>query len=90
MHGSIDNVATGHGAQALSALHLYLEQDCTDDNREAMFRRVWDGFLAFMISYDAFMPELEKRWQGRAPQSIKQRKPESLVPGKIIIYFLFV
>jgi hypothetical protein len=50
MHVAIDNAATGHGAMAMRAVELYLEQTRVDVGEQAMqaqWERVWNGYVAF-------------------------------------------
>jgi hypothetical protein len=50
MHVAIDNASTGHGAMALRAVNLYLEQvriASGDDAVQEQWRRIWDGYVAF-------------------------------------------
>ncbi|KNC53846.1 uncharacterized protein AMSG_09796 [Thecamonas trahens ATCC 50062] len=59
LHGAIDNVAAGHGRQALDAVHDLLSAVPRGAEREALFRRVWRGFVAFQTTMDSVMAELE-------------------------------
>lgn len=50
LHVAIDNAASGHGAQALRAVRLYLERIRTTAGDEALqeyWERVWVGYVAF-------------------------------------------
>jgi hypothetical protein len=68
IHVAIDNAATGHGAKALRAVKLYLEQvriDTGDDAVQEQWTRIWDGYVAFATTGDL------------ANQVAKKRRPPS-------------
>lgn len=53
LHVSIDNIEHGHGRNALSAIHKYLNQVDIDGGREAVqreWRRIWTGYVAYGIT----------------------------------------
>ncbi|MFI6107532.1 LodA/GoxA family CTQ-dependent oxidase [Streptomyces sp. NPDC051310] len=52
MHIGIDNAAAGHGAKARDAVMLYLDKVHESGGDEAVqehWRRIWDGYVAFLI-----------------------------------------
>lgn len=65
LHGAIDNVSEGHGRQALRAVHSLMAEVNDAVQREALFERVWHGFIAFQVTADAVMADLEKHYQAQ-------------------------
>ncbi|MDH6242644.1 iron-containing redox enzyme family protein [Mycobacterium sp. OTB74] len=64
VHVSIDNAATGHGAKALRAVEVYLEQvriDSGDDAVQQLWARIWDGYVAFATTGDLANQVAEKQ-----------------------------
>jgi hypothetical protein len=50
LHIGIDNAATGHGAMAKRTVELYLDEiraSSGDQAAQEVWRRVWDGYVAF-------------------------------------------
>ena len=55
MHIAIDNASSGHGAQILRAVKLYLAQVRAEGGDQAVeehWRRIWDGYVAFAYIHD--------------------------------------
>jgi hypothetical protein len=64
IHVAIDNAATGHGAKALRAVKLYLEQvriDTGDDAVQEQWTRIWDGYVGFATTGDLGTEVAKKR-----------------------------
>eukprot|EP00163_Fabomonas_tropica_P017396 TRINITY_DN3091_c0_g2_i11.p1 TRINITY_DN3091_c0_g2~~TRINITY_DN3091_c0_g2_i11.p1 ORF type:complete len:355 (-),score=92.89 TRINITY_DN3091_c0_g2_i11:57-1121(-) len=52
MHIAIDNAASGHGALAVKAVKLYMDQIRTMGGEEAVqavWKRVWNGYITFTL-----------------------------------------
>jgi hypothetical protein len=47
LHLAIDNAEAGHGALAKRAVKRYLATFRDEDQRQAQWRRIWDGYVAF-------------------------------------------
>jgi hypothetical protein len=54
MHIAIDNAASGHGAEIIRAVKLYLRQVAVEGGEEAVqqhWKRIWDGYVAFAYTF---------------------------------------
>jgi hypothetical protein len=54
MHIAIDNAASGHGAEIIRAVKLYLRQVRTEGGEEAVqchWKRIWNGYVAFSYTF---------------------------------------
>jgi hypothetical protein len=70
IHVSIDNAATGHGAKALRAIELYLEQvriDSGDEAVQQLWTRIWDGYVGFATTGDLADQVAEKQHRRPSP-----------------------
>jgi hypothetical protein len=47
LHLAIDNAEAGHGALAKRAVKRYLAMFHNEEQRQAQWRRIWDGYVAF-------------------------------------------
>src|SRR6478672_3032968 len=70
LHVAIDNASTGHGAMALRAIELYLEQvrvDSGDDAVQDQWSRIWDGYVAFATTGELAKEVTERREKPSSP-----------------------
>ncbi|HTI75112.1 MAG TPA: iron-containing redox enzyme family protein [Mycobacterium sp.] len=70
LHVAIDNASTGHGAMALRAIELYLEQvriDAGDDAVQEQWSRIWDGYVAFATTGELAKEVAERREKPSSP-----------------------
>ena len=54
MHIAIDNAASGHGAEIIRAVKLYLRQVGVEGGEKAVqqhWKRIWDGYVAFAYTF---------------------------------------
>jgi hypothetical protein len=54
MHIAIDNAASGHGAEIIRAVKLYLSQIRIEGGDKAVqehWKRIWDGYVAFAYTF---------------------------------------
>ena len=85
MHIAIDNASTGHGAMALRAIELYLEQvriGSGDDAMQQQWTRIWDGYVAFSTTGQLAKAMKAKRLQPSSPADkvaamIRDRAPKA-------------
>eukprot|EP00026_Physarum_polycephalum_P002343 Phypoly_transcript_02349.p1 GENE.Phypoly_transcript_02349~~Phypoly_transcript_02349.p1 ORF type:complete len:925 (+),score=149.69 Phypoly_transcript_02349:366-2777(+) len=74
LHISIDNLASGHGAMAVQAVKIYLDDVRTrlgEAIAEKHWRRVLDGFYLNEIS--PMKPELEKFYKSKREGSLQEK-----------------
>ena len=83
LHGAIDNVAAGHGRQALDAVHNLLGSVPPGPEQEALFRRVWRGFVAFQTAVDTVMADLEELDSPQAPPAFPSPLSGSSNNGRV-------
>lgn len=82
MHIAIDNAASGHGAEILRAVKLYLQQVRVDGGEEAVqqhWKRIWDGYVAFAYTFVIVILQIKEIL--KKPPSLQQQL-ESLVARK--------
>jgi len=75
MHVAIDNASSGHGAIAKRAVQQYLEQvrcDLGDDAMQAMWARVWAGYVAFATT-------------GNLGQEVADKLKRRVTPGERVV-----
>ena len=63
MHIAIDNAASGHGAQIVRAVKLYLAQVRAEGGDQAVeehWRRIWDGYVAFAYTFTIVIKQVTR------------------------------
>ncbi len=63
MHIAIDNAASGHGAEIVRAVKLYLRQVAVEGGEEAVqqhWKRIWDGYVAFAYTFVIVIQQVVK------------------------------
>lgn len=78
LHGTIDNISSGHGRQALDAVNQYLATFADKFEREAAFRRVWDGVLLFHVTFESYMPALSAKFAA-LPSKQEREAPRAVI-----------
>lgn len=75
LHLAIDNATTGHGAKALQAIKLYLEQNPA--NMQGLWQRIWDGYICFGMVGD-------NHWKYKLthPSTVEERMLEMVARKK--------
>lgn len=64
LHLTIDNIASGHTAIAMSTVHLYLDQILASQGQQAAqreWKRIWVGFIAFEQTMKRFEASLYRQ-----------------------------
>jgi hypothetical protein len=84
MHIAIDNAASGHGAEIVRAVKLYLRQVRVEGGEAAVrchWRRIWDGYVAFAQTFVIIIKQVIKTIQDPPPLRerlkwlIRQKQP---------------
>jgi len=82
MHIAIDNAASGHGAEIIRAVKLYLQQVRVEGGEAAVqqhWKRIWDGYVAFAYTFVIVIQQIKHVL--KFPPSPQQRL-ESLIARK--------
>ncbi|WP_166433918.1 LodA/GoxA family CTQ-dependent oxidase [Mycobacterium paragordonae] len=62
LHVGIDNPANGHSARAMQAVNAFLDKYASSPAvMESLWRRIWDGFVAFYLTGGTFGVDLRNR-----------------------------
>jgi len=84
MHIAIDNAASGHGAEIVRAVKLYLRQVRIEGGEAAVqchWKRIWDGYVAFAQTFVIIIKQVIKTIQDPPPLQerlmwlIRQKQP---------------
>jgi hypothetical protein len=82
MHIAIDNAASGHGAEIIRAVKLYLQQIRVEGGEEAVqqhWKRIWDGYVAFAYTFVIVIQQIKEVL--KRPPSLQQQL-ESVIARK--------
>jgi hypothetical protein len=84
MHIAIDNASSGHGAQILRAVKLYLGKVRQEGGERAVqehWRRIWDGYVAFQHTFAILIDQViavvsnPPSLEDRLVQLVEKKKP---------------